>query len=266
MPALALAWVFYLSLVTVGQEFLSFQWDILLLEIGFSGNFSGSMARRSSRLGVAKLGQLGQFSCLDHGSVAGALASVPADVSFGRRKALKRRPNLAQLDGARIPLLDAASAHARRLVCGPIAGVVSEAVAGIFALELGVPFLIFTPRRFRRLGAGLIAGFQLLIALTGNYCFFNLLTIVPLRSASRRLVFQPLAAGAAGRLFCGKRFGRSARAGRNWRGKTHVSARAGRESNQSGAGGVDSHRSAAAKCWGPSSTGRGRAGLCAANR
>jgi hypothetical protein len=50
-------------------------------------------------------------------------------------------------------------------------------VVGVFALEVGVPFLIFTPRRFRRLGAGLIGGFQLLIALTGNYCFFNLLTI-----------------------------------------------------------------------------------------
>ena len=34
-PALALGWIFYLSLVTVGQDFLSFQWDILLLEIGF---------------------------------------------------------------------------------------------------------------------------------------------------------------------------------------------------------------------------------------
>src|SRR6202035_962417 len=51
-------------------------------------------------------------------------------------------------------------------------------VVSVFALELGVPFLIFTPQRFRRLGAGLIVGFQLLIAVTGNYCFFNLLTIV----------------------------------------------------------------------------------------
>ena len=51
-------------------------------------------------------------------------------------------------------------------------------VVGVFTLELGVPFLIFTPRRFRRIGSGIDRGFQLLIALTGNYCFFNLLTIV----------------------------------------------------------------------------------------
>ena len=29
-------WVFYLSLLTAGQDFLSFQWDILLLEAGFA--------------------------------------------------------------------------------------------------------------------------------------------------------------------------------------------------------------------------------------
>jgi hypothetical protein len=50
-------------------------------------------------------------------------------------------------------------------------------VVGVFTIELAVPFLIFTPRRFRRIGAGLIVGLQLLIVLTGNYGFFNLLTI-----------------------------------------------------------------------------------------
>ncbi|HZI89983.1 MAG TPA: lipase maturation factor family protein, partial [Candidatus Polarisedimenticolia bacterium] len=40
-----------------------------------------------------------------------------------------------------------------------------------------VPFLIFAPRRPRMLAAGIIAAHQLLIALTGNFGFFNLLTI-----------------------------------------------------------------------------------------
>jgi hypothetical protein len=47
----------------------------------------------------------------------------------------------------------------------------------LFFIELGLPFLIFLPRR-PRLAA--FAGFvilQLIIAATGNYCFFNLLTI-----------------------------------------------------------------------------------------
>ena len=38
-PTLALAWLCYLSLVTVGQDFLGFQWDILLLETGFLAIF-----------------------------------------------------------------------------------------------------------------------------------------------------------------------------------------------------------------------------------
>ena len=44
LPALAGAWVFYLSLVTVGQDFLSFQWDALLLEAGFLAIFFGRRA------------------------------------------------------------------------------------------------------------------------------------------------------------------------------------------------------------------------------
>ena len=35
LPSLVLCWVLYLSLKWAGQTFLSFQWDILLLETGF---------------------------------------------------------------------------------------------------------------------------------------------------------------------------------------------------------------------------------------
>ena len=42
MPMLALLWLFYLSLLNVGQDFLSFQWDILLLEVGFLAIFLAS--------------------------------------------------------------------------------------------------------------------------------------------------------------------------------------------------------------------------------
>ena len=48
----------------------------------------------------------------------------------------------------------------------------------MFAIELGVPFLIFAPRRLRTAGCIGLVGLQILILLTGNYCFFNLLTIV----------------------------------------------------------------------------------------
>jgi len=47
----------------------------------------------------------------------------------------------------------------------------------MFAIELVIPFLIFTPRRPRQFGSMVLISFQAAIFLTGNYCFFNLLTI-----------------------------------------------------------------------------------------
>ena len=38
-PCLFLLWLFYLSLATVGRDFLGFQWDNLLLEAGFLAIF-----------------------------------------------------------------------------------------------------------------------------------------------------------------------------------------------------------------------------------
>jgi hypothetical protein len=49
--------------------------------------------------------------------------------------------------------------------------------AAVLFLELPVPFLIFMPRRWRFSGAGCILFLQTLIFLTGNYTFFNLLTM-----------------------------------------------------------------------------------------
>ena len=47
----------------------------------------------------------------------------------------------------------------------------------VFFVELAIPFLIFAPRLWRFVGGGFLILLQLLIALTGNYAFFNLLTV-----------------------------------------------------------------------------------------
>ena len=44
-------------------------------------------------------------------------------------------------------------------------------------VEIIVPFFIWAPRRPRLIAAGLLIFLQLAIAITGNYCFFNLLTL-----------------------------------------------------------------------------------------
>src|SRR5205814_2445434 len=50
-------------------------------------------------------------------------------------------------------------------------------VAFCLVVEIIAPFFIWAPRRPRLIAAGLMIFLQIVIALTGNYCFFNLLTI-----------------------------------------------------------------------------------------
>jgi hypothetical protein len=47
----------------------------------------------------------------------------------------------------------------------------------MFIIEIGAPILIFAPRRIRFIGATSIILLQILILLTGNYTFFNFLTL-----------------------------------------------------------------------------------------
>ena len=48
----------------------------------------------------------------------------------------------------------------------------------MFGTELVIPWLILAPRRLRLIACGCLVAFQLLIAATGNYGFFNLLTLL----------------------------------------------------------------------------------------
>src|SRR5207253_7579243 len=50
-------------------------------------------------------------------------------------------------------------------------------VAFCLVVEIVMPFFLWAPRRPRLIAAGLLIFLQLVIAITGNYCFFNLLTI-----------------------------------------------------------------------------------------
>jgi hypothetical protein len=51
-------------------------------------------------------------------------------------------------------------------------------VVVLFIIELGLPWFVFGPRQLRYIACGGISLLMLLIAGTGNYNFFNLLTIV----------------------------------------------------------------------------------------
>ena len=114
----ALPWIAYLSLMTVGQDFLGYQWDALLLETGFFALFvaPAPLAGPAARRGAADAGR----------GLAAPLAVVPADGRVGRRQAFERRPHLGESHCADLPFRDAAAANPGRLVPAPRAGVAAQ--------------------------------------------------------------------------------------------------------------------------------------------
>ena len=120
VPCLILLWLLYLSLVIVGQGFLGFQWDCLLLEAGFLAiflaplQFLPRLAREKppSRLFLWLL----------------RFQAVQVDALVGLRKTFKRRPNLAESYGADVSLSNPAVAAVDSMVCEPVAIVVSKDV------------------------------------------------------------------------------------------------------------------------------------------
>jgi predicted DCC family thiol-disulfide oxidoreductase YuxK len=169
-PCLFLLWVIYLSLATVCREFLSFQWDNLLLETGFLAIFLAplqlwpwmSRAAPPSRL-VLWLLRLLLFKLTFQ---SGCVKLLSHDLVWGNLTALTFHYETQ-------PLPTWIGWYAHQL---PVWAQKASAVT-MFGIELLVPFLIFAPRRLRHWACLVLVGFQGLIFLTGNYCFFNLLTV-----------------------------------------------------------------------------------------
>ncbi|MGA2029809.1 MAG: lipase maturation factor family protein [Verrucomicrobiota bacterium] len=167
---LALLWLFYLSLATVGRDFLGFQWDNLLLEAGFLAIFFAPLQLLSklsyetppSRI-VLWLLRLLLFKLI---------------FSSGCVKLLSGDPNWRNLTALTFhyqtqPLPTWIGWYAQQLpLCFQ-----KFSCAVMFTIELGAPFLIFAPRRIRFFGCAAVVFLQILILLTGNYTFFNFLTI-----------------------------------------------------------------------------------------
>jgi hypothetical protein len=166
---LLLLWLLYLSLVTVGQNFLSFQWDILLLEAGFLAifliplSFFPPSANQSSSIIIIWLFRWLVFRVMFY---SGFVKLASGDPTWRNLTAMKYHYETQPLPN---PL--AWYIHKQPLFMAKM--------STFFALfiELIVPFTIFAPPVFRYSGAALLILLQVLIALTGNYTFFNFLTI-----------------------------------------------------------------------------------------
>jgi lipase maturation factor 1 len=172
LPAL---WLLYLSLAVGGQDFLSFQWDGLLLETGLlAALWAPAGWFPSLRLEVRQPSPVVQwllwlllFKLM---FLSGATKLLSGDPTWRNLTALD-----VYFETQPLPPWTAWFVHQ---LSTPVHAV---ATALVFVVEMGLPVVVFVPARFRwvRLaGAALIIGFQLTIAATGNYGFFNLLTIL----------------------------------------------------------------------------------------
>jgi lipase maturation factor 1 len=171
--------VFYLSLTIAGQTFLSFQWDILLLETGFLAIFLAPWQiwpKRGREPPVSRAGlfllKLLLFKLM---LMSGVVKLTSGDDSWGWVDHSIRWGALTALDY-----------HYWSQPLPTVFGWWTDkspewfkhfSVAFCLAVEIIVPFFIWAPRRPRLIAAGLIVFLQIAIAITGNYCFFNLLTI-----------------------------------------------------------------------------------------
>jgi len=155
--ALVCLYVLYLSLCTAGQEFLSFQWDFLLLETGFLAIFLGN-----SKLVVF----LFRWLLFRLTFLSGAVKLMSHDPSWRNLSAMSYHYWTQ-------PLPTPLAWYANQLPFW----FQRVSTAMVFVIELAVPFLFFAPRPWRFLGGFSLLFLQGLIFLTGNYTFFNLLTM-----------------------------------------------------------------------------------------
>ncbi|MEO6846631.1 MAG: lipase maturation factor family protein, partial [Chthoniobacterales bacterium] len=162
-------WIIYLSIISAGQIFMSFQWDVLLLEAGFlslffvpRGWWQGTQMVNPPR-GARFLLIWLLFRLM---FASGLVKLSSGDVTWSSLAAL-------HFHYFTQPLPNPISWYVQQLpaVCQKISVVV------MFVIELGAPFLIFGGRRLRLLAFFSLVGLQLMISLTGNYGFFNLLSI-----------------------------------------------------------------------------------------
>ena len=159
--------------MVAGQDFLSFQWDGLLLETGLLALLWAPPGWRPSRQeppASAPVRWLLVFLLFKLMFLSGATKLLSGDPTWRHLTALDYH-----FETQPLPTWPGWYAHqfpgwTHRL-----------GTAGMFVVELGAPWLLFAPSRFRSLRYAGVAALVLLqagIALTGNYGFFNLLAIV----------------------------------------------------------------------------------------
>jgi len=168
IPILFLLWAFYLSLTNIGAPFMSFQWDILLLEAGFLAMFFAPWAWRLRSARAAPPSRIVLFLIrwllFRLMFLSGVVKLTWGDPCWPQLTALNYHYETQPL-----PTWIGWYMH------NMPAWFSALSTAIMFTIELAVPFLIFTTRRLRIVAFGAIVSLMAIISATGNYNFFDLL-------------------------------------------------------------------------------------------
>lgn len=171
-PLILISWAAYLSLCVPIAPFMSFQWDILLLEVGLLAAlwapwrlWSGRPERDPVPSVCVLL--LSRFLLFRLMFSSGLVKLLSGDPTWRNLTALSFHYETQPL-----PLWTAWYVHQLP------AGFHKFSTACMFAVELAIPFLFFLPRRPRLAAFWAQVFLQGLITLTGNFCFFNLLALI----------------------------------------------------------------------------------------
>lgn len=158
----ALLWLFYLSIVNIGQTFYSFGWESLLLEAGFIAIFLGS-----SRLAVPLLIIFLLRWTLFRLEFGAGLIKLRGDECWREFTCLNYHHETQ-------PMPNPLSWYFHNL---PASFHKLEGV-GNFFFQLAVPWGLFFAQPVASIAAGLIILSQLWLVLSGNFAWLNWITII----------------------------------------------------------------------------------------
>ncbi len=174
LAALAL-WLLYLSLTNAGQAFLTFQWDSLLIEMCFLTVFLCPWKILDRLKGHAEPAKIGRwllwfllFRLMFESGIVKWQSFAPDGSNTWRDWTALNYHYWSQ------PLPAWTSLYAHHL---PFL-LQKLTLQVLLFIELALPFFILGPRRVRNFAILGLVLLQVLISLTGNYGFFNLLTML----------------------------------------------------------------------------------------
>lgn len=170
-PAALTCWALYLSLCSVGSPFLNFQWDALLLEAALLATVALPWRWRPDWSRESPLRCVGRWLLwwliFRLNFESGVVKFTWGDKTWLEMRALDFHfmteciPNPVAWYANQLPV------WLSRVSC-----------VAMFAIELVVPFLIIFRGRIRHTAALAMIALQLGIIATGNFAYFNWLTIV----------------------------------------------------------------------------------------